>query len=197
MNYPWTNTTKKLQQRLDEAKNSEPVKIECIETWFDEIRNRKLPWWESLWLDVTFWWHDTTWAIYRWFKPCHAPVRSAIPRTWTDCTQLILDVNFAIIKEFVEQEMASVVWDDPDRPELCAAGEWLKESYEYITKGRAELQQRFSDSLEAANNHPLQIRKQMTYEQKYGESTKIEQEIDDQDRKVLEGLARFRQWMWT
>lgn len=197
MNYPWTNQTKKLKKLLEESKDLEPVAITCVETWFDEMRQRKIPWWERVCVDVEHWWHDTTWGIYRWFKPCHQPVRDAIPRVWTDCTELIVDVNFAIIKEFVENEMDGVVWDDPERPQLVAAGVWLRESYDYITKHRGELQAQFSKALNVSNNLPLETRKQMTYEQKYGESNRIEQEIDDRDKKVLAGMAEYRQWMWT
>lgn len=182
---------------LEESKNSEPVRIECVETWFDEIRNRKLPWWEHWLINAEYWWHDLAWGIYRWFKPCHQPVRDAIPRAWCDCTELILQVNFAIIKEFVENEKDSVTWDDPERPGLMAAGKWLRDSYDYITKHRGELQDQYSQALSCSNNLPLETRKAMSYEQKYGESNRIEQEIDDRDKQVLLGLAEHRQWMWT
>lgn len=197
MNYPWTNHTKKLQKALEESKNTEPVRIECVETWFDEMRSRKSPWWETLMIRVEHWWHELAWDVYRWFRPCHQPVRAAVPNTWIDCTELILDVNFAIIKEFVENEMESVTWDDPERPHLLAAGVWLRESYDYITRHRVELQEQFSEALRVSSDLPLETRKRMTYEEKYGESNRIEQEIDDRDKKVLLGMAEYRQWMWT
>lgn len=186
-----------MKKMLEEAEVSESVEIKCVETWFEEIRNRKIPWWERVWIRVEHWWHDTVWNVYRWMKPCHQPVRDAIPREWCDCTELILQVNFAIIREFVENEMDSVVWDDPERPQVMAAGEWLRESYKYITETRVELQDQYSQALNHSSDLPLEIRKAMTYEQKYGESNRIEQEIDDRDKQVLMGMAEFRQWMWT
>lgn len=197
LSYPWTDVDKKLQERLKASETETPVRVECVETWFEEIKNRKIPWWESVWIDVTHWWHLATWAVYRWFRPCHQPVRAAVPRKWMDCTELILEVNFAIIKEFVENEMDSVSWDDKDRPETMVAGQWLRNSYEYITKGRALLQDAYSKALREASDLPLEVRKAMTYEQKYGASNKIKAEIDERDKQVLLGLAEYRQWMWT
>ena len=77
------------------------------------------------------------------------------------------------------------------------AGQWLRTSYVYITKHRAELQQQCSDALIVASDTPIQQRRQMTFDQIYGEFERIEQEIADKDQQVLLGLARYRQWMWT
>jgi hypothetical protein len=197
MNYPWTNHTKKLQQLLEESKHEEPKQITCVETWFENIRQQKIPWCEHWMIKLEHWWHELTWDVYRWFKPCHQPVRAAVPQHWCDCTELILLVNFAIIQEFVEQEMDNVVWDDVDRPQLVAAGQWLKESYTYITKHRAELEEKFTQALRSSEDLPLETRKAMTYQQKYGEANRIEQEIADRDKQVLLGMAEHRQWMWT
>lgn len=199
--YPWTSQKTiddHLQQACEEAKDPTNIKrIDCIEEFFEEMRNRKTPWYQSLWWSMEHWLHDTSWAVYRWFKPCHDPVRKAIPRAWSDCTQLILDVNFAIIKEFVEEEMDNVVWDDEARPILVEAGQWLRDSYEYITRGRAVLEDSYHAALKSKDDLPLAERKKMTYAEKYSEANKIEQEIEDRDEQVLVGMAKHRKWMWT
>jgi len=47
------------------------------------------------------------------FFPQHKKVRAAIPRTWADITSMIVDVNFAMIKEFYEDEylLGIVDWE--------------------------------------------------------------------------------------
>jgi len=193
--YPWTNMKKK----LDDIKSGDltPVRVDDMHQWFEDIKNRHVPWYESMWYSVERNFHDVVWSIYRWFVPCHQSVRQAVPRKWMDCTQLILDVNFAIIKEFVEHEMNNVTWDDESRPMVKEAGEWLRASYVYITKHRSELQQQYDEALASASDVPFEQRRTMTYTQLYGESNRIEQEIDDRDQQVLMGLAKHRQWMWT
>lgn len=188
-----------MKKQLDDIKSEDlkPVHIPDIQQWFEDTKNIKLPWYESMWYDIERNFHDAVWSVYRWFVPCHQAVRKAVPRKWMDCTELVLNVNFAIIQEFVEHEMDSVVWDDAARPEVMAAGQWLRTSYEYITKHRAELQQQCSDALIVASDLPPQQRRQMTFDQIYGEFERIEQEIADRDQQVLGGLARYRQWMWT
>lgn len=197
--YPWTNLTKKLEQRSEQAKQelSTSIRIDDMHQWFEDIKNIRLPWYESLWYDIERKFHDTVWWIYRLFRPCHQDVRRAIPRRWTDSCQLILDVNFAIIKEFVEHEMDNVAWDDSDRPAVQEAGKWLRESYTYITFHRHTLQGKHLEALRNAGEIPVNKRRTMTYDQIYGEANAIEQEIDDRDRRVLEGMAKHRLWMWT
>ena len=199
--YPWSSKNKlsqELTEALEESKDPSTIKrIDCVETFFEEIRNSKTPWYLSWKWSIEHWVHDVSWNVYRWFVPCHKPVRDAVPRRWTDCTQLILDVNFAIIKEFVEEEMNNVVWDDPDRTQVFEAGVWLRDSYEYITKERALLEEKYNEALASKDNLPLETRKAMTYDQKYGEANRIEQEIADKDEQVIMGLAKHRQWMWS
>lgn len=184
-------------QAHDPIDASKVVPMGDVHEFFESIKNRKYPWYERAWDRVHMWLYDASWSIYRWFNPCHKQVRSAIPNKWIDSTELILLVNFTIIKEFVENEMDSVVWDDVDRPTVFAAGKWLKESYEYITKQRDEMQARYNKALTIASDLPSETRKQMTYEQQYGDTNRIEAEIDKRDRRVLLGLAKYRQWLWT
>lgn len=52
-----------------------------------------------------YWW---AWA----FDPQHRDIAAAIPRNWQDLSELIVDVNFAIIKSFYKEAKESYVdWD--------------------------------------------------------------------------------------
>ncbi|MFN9982851.1 MAG: hypothetical protein ACK53Y_23175, partial [bacterium] len=45
------------------------------------------------------------------FFPQHKKVRAAVPRAWADITSMIVDVNFAMIKEFYEDEYLNGIVD--------------------------------------------------------------------------------------
>jgi len=199
--YPWTSKTKlseELTKALEESKDSSKcVTIVDTDDWFDQIRNRVIPWYMKVWYAIERNFYEASWGIYRWLNPCHKPVRNAIPRRWCDVTELVLLVNFAIIKEFVEEEMDSVVWDDESRPEVLAAGKWLKSSYEYITKERAILENQQDEALKDASNMSKADRKNTTYKERYEKFNEIEAEIIKRDRDVLIGLAEYRVWLWS
>jgi len=199
--YPWTSKNKlaqELTEALKEVKDpSKCTQIIDIDDWFDQIRNRRIPWYEKIWYSLERNFYEASWNIYNWFNPCHKPVRNAIPKRWCDAPELVLLVNFAIIKEFVEEEMDSVVWDDETRPEPFAAGIWLKSSYEYITKERAILENQHDEALNDASNMSKNERNLLTYQERYGKANEIEAEIALQDQNVLIGLAKYRVWLWS
>jgi hypothetical protein len=196
MNYPWTN--RNLYKEIEESIKSENfTQITDIDDFFDKLKNKHIPWYKKLLIKIEQTFHKISWGVYRYFKPCHKPVRKAIPREWCDVTELVLLVNFAIIKEFVEEEMDSVVWDDEERPILLSAGKWLRESYDYITKERDVLLQNQDTELSIASNLSKQERKGLSYHQRYGKVNELEKLIAEKDKKVLLGLAEYREYLWT
>jgi len=201
MNYPWTSKrklAKELEEAIEESKDpSKCVRITDIDEWFDQLRNRKIPWYESLWHKLERNFHDTSWTIYRWFNPCHKLVRKSVPRKWCDTTELVLLVNFAIIKEFVENEMNDVYWDNKDNPKVFAAGKWLNKSYEYIVSERNQLLDEIDKALQEATDLPKDLKKTLTYEERYGRVNILEAELASRDRKVLVDLAEHRECLWT
>jgi hypothetical protein len=70
----------------------------------------------------------------------------------------------------------------------------LRTSYEYITKGRLELQKQFDKELEIASSSS---KKGIPYKERYGETNRIEALIDEKDKEVLIGLANYRQYLWS
>jgi len=201
MNYPWTSKrklAKELEEAIEEVKDvSKLIHIKDVDDWFDQIKNRKVSWYESLWYKSQRYLHDISWSIYRWFNPCHKPVRNAVPRKWCDVTELVLLVNFAIIKEFFEEEMQNVIWDNEDNPKVVAAGKWLKKSYDYINKDREELLIKIDQAIREATDLPKEVRKNLSYNERYGMVNLLEEELSSRDRKVLIGLAEHRECLWT
>jgi hypothetical protein len=192
MNWPWTNKEKELQKLLKESENSFAVEIKDIDDFFDQIKNRKSSFWEDLWFNISYSSKEFTWKVYRWFKPCHQRIRKVIPNRWIDLPDLTLSINFEIIKSYVEEEMDNVSWEHHEK--YIEVANWLRSSYEYITKGRLELQKQFDKELEIASSSS---KKGIPYKERYGETNRIEALIDEKDKEVLIGLANYRQYLWS
>lgn len=192
MNWPWTNISKKLKERLEKKDDLKTfIRIENLDDWFDEIRNRKYPWYEKVWNKIYVKTNDLAWNIYRFFNPCNKRIRKVIPNTWCDLSELTLRINFEIIKSYVEEEMDQIVWtSDETHNEV---GKWLKESYEYITKEREQLLKDFDEALE----HSSENLRSLPYGERYKVPNEIEALIDKKDKEILIGLANYRQFLWS
>ena len=82
------------------------------------------------------WYYDNIKVI---FCPQHKRLRKAIPKTWSDISSLIVNVNFEFIKSFYEDEFSkgTVNWDATEPHGKFAA--WLTDAYFYITVRRPDL----------------------------------------------------------
>lgn len=192
MLWPWENKTEKIMKTLKKSEQEVPVEIKNIDNFFDEIKNRKISFWKGLWIDISYTANEWCWTVYRFFNPCHKRIRKVIPRKWTDLTELTLLINFEIIKSYVEEEMDQISWDHHE--EYKKVAEWLRSSYEYITKGRNELSDEFSKALDEASDSK---NRDLPYKERYEETNRIEALIDEKDKEVLIGLANYRQYLWS
>lgn len=190
MTWPWTNQEKELEKRLKEAEEGERIAIKNVDDFFDQIKNRKHSFWEDIWLTIKFRTNDFFWDVYRFFNPCHKRIRKVIPRRWCDLPELTLLINFEIIKSYVEEEMDNVSWDHHEK--YTEVANWLRSAYNYITKERLALQKQFDEALEVASNN-----RGVEYAERYAETNRIEALIDQKDQETLEGLAKYRQYMWS
>jgi hypothetical protein len=184
--------TEKIMKTLKKSEQEVPVEIKNIDNFFDEIKNRKISFWKGLWIDISYTANEWCWTVYRFFNPCHKRIRKVIPRKWTDLTELTLLINFEIIKSYVEEEMDQISWDHHD--EYKKVAEWLRSSYEYITKERNELSDEFSKALDQASDKK---NRDLPYKERYEETNRIEALIDEKDKEVLIGLANYRQYLWS
>lgn len=189
--WPWNNQEKELEKLLKEAKDGPLYEIKNVDDFFDEIRNKKYTFWEDLWLTIKFKSNDFAWYVYRLFKPCHQRIRKVIPRRWCDLTELTLLINFEIVKSYVEEEMSSVRWDGHEA--YVEVANWLNSSYQYITKEREELQKQYDEELSIS----CQKKREIPYHERYAEPNRIEALIDEKDKNILIGIAKYRQYLWS
>lgn len=173
----------------------------------------KEPWRSKLWRKVPFSIRNRWDKIEAFFNPRHKKIRKAFPRTWTDITELIRILNFAMLTEFYEEEFLNgwVNWDSDE--EHRQFKKWLEESYKYITVERPQLEKEHWEALPPVDDFFNQF-KQTTdsegrvvwqttedsktcYEKRYGKSNSIEAEIETRDTLILVEMMRLRDRFWT
>ena len=192
--WPWTNVGKMLQTRIKESEDPKNLVTMTVDDLMNHIKEniKNTPWYMKIYNHIKFNIYDLTWYIYRIFKPCHTKIRAAIPRNWTDQVELIRDINFAFIREYVEDEMQSTCWDEGEYKNVHT---FLNESYQYITVDRLNLVKSISNALITTQQDPA--RKHLTYAEKYDIVNKLEEELDAHDMDVLVKLMQYRKYMWS
>jgi hypothetical protein len=146
------------------------------------------------------------------FFPAHKKVRAAIPRTWADITSMIVDVNFAMIKEFYEDEylLGFVDWEGSGESHKKFE-EWLKKAYTYVVCKRPSLQAERDNSypplkpfdewfkpVKEGGKRFFQMHDDgIPYEIKYKDVICLEKEITDTDTKLLKEMIEYREYFWT
>ncbi len=147
------------------------------------------------------WWHrfnrsrkDLYYTIRSWFRPEHSMVRNSIPRRWSDLTELIHIINFAIILDFKgEADDSYVDWESDD--EHIQFKKWLDNSAKYIEKERPALEIQLNDAYPEVDifgyNDPT------PFDVKYAEVIRLENLIKDTDTKILKEMIDFRDYFWT
>jgi hypothetical protein len=145
--------------------------------------------------------------------PQHKKVRAAVPRTWADITSMIVDVNFAMIKEFYEDEylQGTVDWENSSEGHKKFE-QWLKEAYAYAAHKRPSLEAErdnsyppsrpFDDLFEEKTDEKGRRMYQMKddgvpYEVKYKDVIRLEKEIEETDTKFLKEMIEYRDYFWT
>jgi hypothetical protein len=165
--------------------------------------------WKFLPYSVKSFYYDHVRTI---FAPHHSRIRKAVPRQWNDLTEIIVAVNFEIIKSFYEDEMLGgfVDWDasTPHRK----FKKWIEGAYQYITEERPKLQKDLDTAYPDLDDtliyrkigydqNGLRVTKientDKTYEELYGEVDRIEQLIDKKDSQYIIEMIKFRKYFWT
>jgi hypothetical protein len=137
---------------------------------------------------------DFKYNIKCFFFPKHQEIRKAIPRTWMDLCDLVVDLNFAMILSFKKEADESLVdWDGT--PQHREFKNWLDSSAHWITVGKPNCKSQ-ADSLYPP--HPLtDLQKGKSYEELYGELNKMEKLISETDSNILKQMIDYREYMWT
>jgi len=137
---------------------------------------------------------DVKYFIKAIFKPCHADIRKAIPRQWTDVCSLIVDVNAALIISFKkEAEQSYVDWSGTEKHQQFKA--WLDAAAKWFTQDKPKLEKAME---EAYPPYPLPAdMKHLKYNELYGRVNEIAKTIEDTDSKILKEMIDYREYMWT
>jgi hypothetical protein len=166
------------------------------------------------WLDLfpysfRMWYYDNVKPLL-W--PCHSRIRKAVPRGWMDITNLILDVNFEMLKSFYEEEYKANTTDWKGSSEQHAAFEqWLIKAYRYVTVERPILNQRLDNSyppskpfdemfepvVRDGKKFYTLVDDGIPYEVKYKDVIHFEKVIFEKDTEVLTGMITNREYFWT
>lgn len=154
---------------------------------------------------------------YEYIKPIFYPrnkrLRKFIPRKWCDTTEMMVDINFEMIKIFYEEEYVNGIIDWKENEAHRNFAEWLEKAYSYITKVRPELEKSLSDSYPKSSvkfweNFKEVIREDgqkyyemipdgIPYEVKYKDVIHFEKTISENDTKILKEFVDNREFFWT
>jgi hypothetical protein len=170
------------------------------ESWGKETKE-KYPFQYWLREDVYYWfyglkrkWDDLFYKVKCFFKPQHQEIRKAIPKTWTDISSLIVDVNFAMIVSFKkEADQSYVDWGWTEKNQEFK--NWLDSSAHWITVGRPNCEAQ-ADALYPPYPLPEDL-KGKSYNELYGEMNKINLLIAETDTNILKQMIDYREYMWT
>jgi hypothetical protein len=184
--WPWTNIKKELMKRSEMEPTGQS--FTSVDDMMNHIKSIKYPWYKSAYNYVVWTLNDWTWDVYRWLRPCHAMVRNAIPKKYSDGVELIRQVNFAIIQEFYEEESSMVDWSAHEEHQKFYS--WLQHAYEYITSGRLLKEQELNQAWENIDTNKPGL-------SKYSHVQAIENQIEQQDDKILVEMMRNRKYFWT
>jgi hypothetical protein len=137
---------------------------------------------------------DLKYKIKCFFFPKHQEIRKAIPRTWTDISNLVVDLNFAMILSFKKEADESWVdWGGTEGHRKFK--NWLDAAAGWIQKSRPELEKQRDNSYPP---HPLPAElKGKTYDELYGEVNRIEKLINETDTNILKQMIEYRDYLWT
>lgn len=137
---------------------------------------------------------DLKYKIKCFFFPMHQEIRKAIPRTWTDLSDLVVDLNFAMILSFKKEADESWVdWDGTEGHRKFK--NWLDTAADWIEKTRPELEKQRDNSYPP--QRPFKERSAKTYDELYGEVNRIEKLINETDSNILKQMVEYRDYMWT
>lgn len=153
----------------------------------------------------------TTTKIRDWFNPQQRWLTRAIPREYTDKSELVPLVLFAILINFVEEE-DGLAQLDVDWTSEISAGHATPESvatikadytllrlaYNYAKIERAELIERLHDIFPPmSSNTNLRWIDAAAYQEKYAESDHLETLIRDRDQWAMGIIVKYVDILWT
>lgn len=133
---------------------------------------------------------DIKYNIECFFNPYHKRIRNALPKTFSDITGLILDLNFAMILDFYYEEVLDgpVDWTFDEQHKTFI--NWIKNVVNYIEVERPALEKE-NDKLWRAENGK-KINKTFL-----NKMHKKENFIIEMDKRILKEMIDYKEMFWT
>ena len=131
-------------------------------------------------------------AAIRWFNPLHPRWRKSLLRhQYKDIQELVVDSNFALIRDFYWEEVVDgfVDWEADDKhkefyEQLVANVHWIEETL-------PRLDEKYYTHLTNASNI------EGDFYTKYRNSIAVEKEIEDRKTEILTWFIKNRGFFWT
>ncbi len=131
---------------------------------------------------------------YRWsefyfknIKPVFFPnnriILDTVPKQPANISDLIVDVNFAMIKQFYEKNYLLGLVDWKTTSDLERFEQWLKEAYVYVCYKRP--------SLKAELKHGVALQETLV-----NSCYTTEEEIAKNDTKILVQMMKYKNYFW-
>ena len=137
------------------------------------------------------------WRIHDFFCPKQSWVMDGVPKRWQDKPELLMTVMFNFIKHYVEGEKAieSIAWNCDEGKE-CQ--KFIIDCYTFITVERPARQAAIENIIHKAHVPLGQwMNDKRTYEEKYPNLDRLEKELEDLETFFLNGIVKYRQYLWT
>lgn len=145
------------------------------------------------------------WVI-RTFKPYNTKIRAQIPtRDWKDKEQIITDVLYACIIDFVENERNSTEMHEIDysKPDEYGERAMLEKQnkdkemiliiYSWAKSRRNHTLKQIEEALDEASERTGKL----SYEDRYGDMNKLEEYLLKKDNEYLNWIINNRGILWT
>lgn len=133
--------------------------------------------------------------VKRFIKPTRPKLMKATKRhSYEDVTNLVVDVNFALILDFWYGEVVDGFVDWHSDEQHQAIYDWLSYAVKWIESEKPMLQEEVELLLTKANK---ECNDGKTYELAYKDFNDMEKLIDDTDTAVVMQLAKHRDYLWT
>ena len=146
------------------------------------------------------------WNIRSIFIPAHPIIRKALPRRWSDITNLITEVNLAFIKQFHEEATSQYCYVDWNHhEEIKAFFAWLKSANNYVSIERPALEKQMEDAYPKfvcdISDHEGWLNEINTPSKEksdsYAEVQRLEQLIETKDAQIIKEMIDYRGYFWT
>lgn len=132
--------------------------------------------------------------IIRWIKPVHPRWRKSLPRhKYADISELIVESNFAFIRDFYHEEIVSG-WVDWESDELHKTFyDKIIEYVNWIEKERTKIEAAYWEALEVSTKDT----ESTSYSVKYAKPNEIEALKISKETEILTWLIDNRSHFWT